>query len=207
MNQPAQSQTPSNGNLLELNQGDDFIFLLDVSGSMSSTDTPTGQTRYEFAKEKALAFCREAAKIDTDGISIFRFGHQITKFSDITPDKIESAFVGGPNEMSTDTAGAIKAAYAEHVERKNEQTFCLIVTDGAPNDKEAVKKVIIDITHAVKDEREFNIAFLQVGNDQSVAAFLSALDDDLKGAKYDIVDVKRLEDVDFMAAVAGAMND
>lgn len=196
-----------NGNMLELNQGDDFIFLLDVSGSMSTTDTPTGQSRYDFAKEKALAFCNEAAKIDTDGISIYRFGHQITKFSDITPDKIESAFVGGPNEMSTDTAGAISAAWAEHKERKNEQTFVLIVTDGAPNDKEAVKKTIIDITHSVKDEREFNISFLQVGNDQSVAAFLSALDDDLKGAKYDIVDVKRLEEVDFMAAVAGAMND
>ena len=66
-----------NGNLLELNPGDDFIFLLDVSGSMSSTDTPTGQNRFAFAKEKALAFCNEAAKIDTDGISIYRFGHQI----------------------------------------------------------------------------------------------------------------------------------
>jgi len=36
---------------------------------------------------------------------------------------------------------------------------------------------------------------------------LSAIDDDLKGAKYDIVDCKRLEEVTFMAAVAGAMND
>jgi len=109
--------------------------------------------------------------------------------------------------MSTDTAGAIKAAWDEHVERKNEQTFVLIVTDGAPNDKEAVKKTIIDITHAVKDEREFNISFLQVGGDKNVEAFLTALDDDLKGAKYDIVDCKRLEDVSFMVAVAGAMND
>lgn len=207
MNQPALATPVANANNLELNQGDDFIFLLDVSGSMSATDTPTGQSRYDFAREKALAFCNEAAKIDTDGISIYRFGHQITKFSDITPDKIESAFAGGPTEMSTDTAGAIKAAWDEHLERKNEQTFVLIVTDGAPNDKEAVKRTIADITHKVKDEREFNIAFLQVGNDQGVAAFLSALDDDLKGAKYDIVDVKRLEEVSFMAAVAGAMND
>lgn len=199
--------TTVNGNNLELNAGDDFIFLLDVSGSMGTTDTPTGQSRYEFAKEKALAFCNEAAKFDTDGISIFRFGHQITKFSDITPDKIEDVFKASPDEMSTDTAGAIKAAWDEHVERNNEQTFVLIVTDGSPANKEAVKEVIIDITHKVKDEREFCISFLQVGNDKSVEAFLTALDDDLKGAKYDIVDVKRLEDVNFMSAVAGAMND
>ncbi len=207
MNQPALATQVANANNLELNQGDDFIFLLDVSGSMGATDTPTGQSRYDFAKEKALAFCNEAAKIDTDGISIFRFGHQITKFSDITPDKIEAAFAGGPTEMSTDTAGAIKAAWDEHVERKNEQTFVLIVTDGSPNSKDAVKQTIIDITNKVKDEREFNISFLQVGNDPAVAAFLSAIDDDLKGAKYDIVDCKRLEEVTFMAAVAGAMND
>lgn len=207
MNTAVAQTAQVNSNNLELNEGDDFIFLLDVSGSMSATDTPTGQSRYDFAKEKALAFCNEAAKIDTDGISIFRFGHQITKFSDITPDKIEAAFAGGPTEMSTDTAGAIKAAWEEHLERKNEQTFVLIVTDGAPNNKDAVKQIIVDITNKVKDEREFNISFLQVGNDPNVAAFLSAIDDDLKGAKYDIVDCKRLEEVTFMSAVAGAMND
>lgn len=207
MNQPATATPVANINNLELNEGDDFIFLLDVSASMGNNDTPTGQTRYDFAKEKAISFCKEAAKIDTDGISIFRFGHQITKFSDITPDKIDSAFEGGATEMSTDTASAIKAAWDEHVERKNEQTFVLIVTDGAPNSKDAVKRAIVDITNKVKDEREFNISFLQVGNDANVAAFLSAIDDDLKGAKYDIVDCKRLEEVSFIAAVAGAMND
>ena len=60
----------ANGNNLELNAGDDFIFALDVSGSMSTRDTPNGQTRYDFAKEKALAFANEAQKIDTDGISV-----------------------------------------------------------------------------------------------------------------------------------------
>ena len=207
MNQPAQATTTTNSNMLELNQGDDFIFALDVSASMGNTDTPTGQSRYDYAKEKALAFAQEASKIDTDGISVFRFGEKVTKFSDITPDKIPAAFEAGPSEMATNTADVIQAAYDEHVERKNEQTFLLIVTDGAPTNPEAVKKTIIDITHKVKDEREFNIGILQVGNDTAVAAFLSALDDDLKGAKYDIVDVKRLEDVSFMAAVAGAMND
>jgi uncharacterized protein with von Willebrand factor type A (vWA) domain len=192
---------------LELNQGDDFIFLIDVSGSMAMKDTPTGQSRYEFAKEKAIAFCNIADKYDTDGISIYRFGHAITQFKDITSDRIDAVFAGGSNEMSTDTAGAVRAAYAEHKAAKNEQTFVIVVTDGTPADAKAVKQVIIEITHDVKDEKEFRITFLQVGQDAAAAAFLASLDDDLKGAKYDIVDTKRLEDVDFMAAVAGALND
>lgn len=207
MNQPAVAQS-GNANMLELNQGDDFIFLLDVSASMGATDCPGGLSRYNFAKEKALAFAKEAAKIDTDGISVFRFGQNITKFSDITEDKIEDAFKGGPTEMATRTAEAIQAAWDEHIERKNEQTFVLVVTDGEPTSRDAVKQTIIDITNKVKDEREFNIAFLTVGKiDSGLSAFLTALDDDLKGAKYDIVDVKELESVDFYAAVAGAMND
>jgi Mg-chelatase subunit ChlD len=194
-------------NNLELNAGDDFIFLLDVSASMGATDTPTGQSRYDFAKEKALSFANEAAKIDTDGISVYRFGQNVTKFSDITPDKIESAFAGGPNEMTTKTAEAIQAAYEEHIAMKNEQTFVLVVTDGAPADLQKLKDVIINITNNIKDEHEFAIQFLQVGNDTAATAFLKELDDNLKGAKYDIVDTKRLEDVDFMSAVAGALHD
>lgn len=207
MSQLALSNTSTNSSILELNQGDDFIFLLDVSASMGATDTPTGQSRYDYAKEKAKLFCREAAKIDTDGISIYRFGHAVTKFSDISPEKIDDVFSAGPNEMSTDTAMALRAAWQEHLERKNEQTFVVVVTDGSPNDQGAVKQTIIDITNSVKDEREFNITFLQVGYDLAIADFLRSLDDDLKGAKYDIVDVKRLDEVDFYAAVAGAMND
>lgn len=193
--------------MLELNAGDDFIICIDVSASMQSTDTPTGQTRFEYAKEKSKLFCHEAAKYDTDGVSIFRFGERVTKFSDITEDKIDGVFDASPNEMMTNTAEVLRAAYLEHVERKNEQTFVLVITDGTPSSKSEVKTVIADITHRVAHEKEFRITFLQVGNDKGAAEYLKMLDDDLKGAKYDIVDTKRLEEVDFMAAVAGAMND
>ena len=42
--------------------------------------------------------------------------------------------------------------------------------------------------------------------DGPLRAFLTELDDNLK-AKHDIVDVKALEDVDFVGAFAGALND
>lgn len=192
---------------LELNAGDDFIFLLDVSASMGTKDTPTGASRYEYAKEKALAFAHEASKIDTDGISIYRFGEKVTKFSDITPDKIDGVFAAGPTEMSTVTAEAIQEAFQEHIDRKNEQTFVLIVTDGVPADPQKLRDVIVNITNSIKDEHEFAIQFLQVGQDASATKFLAELDDNLKGAKHDIVDAKRLEDVTFMQAVAGALHD
>jgi hypothetical protein len=95
-----------------------------------------------------------------------------------------------------------------HKQGGYDQTLLFVATDGEPSNRAAVKQAIIDITNDVKDEREFNISFLTVGNiDPALKSFLDSLDDDLKGAKYDIVDVKTLEEVDFISAFAGALND
>lgn len=198
-----------NANNLELNPGDDFIIAMDVSGSMANRDCPGGLTRFEFALEKTKQFAHEAARIDTDGVSVYRFGHQVTKFSDITEDKLDSMIGSAtPNESATLTHEVIKAAYQEHLERKNEQTFLFIITDGSPTDPQAVLSTIAKITQELKDEKEFRIQFLTVGNiDSNLQSFLTKLDDAIPGAKHDIVDVKTLADVTFMAAVAGALND
>lgn len=198
-----------NLNNLELNKGDNFIFGVDVSGSMSHNDCPGGMTRIEYLKEKVIQFAGEASKWDTDGIDVLTFGHQVTQFNGVTGEKA-AEIIGKlkANEGSTDTAALIRAAYKLHKDAGKEQTVLFVATDGQPNDREAVKKAIIDITNDVKEEREFNIAFLTVGNiDADLRSFLTALDDDLKGAKYDIVDVKTLEEVDFMSAFMGALND
>lgn len=194
---------------LELNAGDDFIIAMDVSGSMATKDCAGGMSRFEYALEKAKQFAHEAAKIDTDGVSVFRFGEKITKFSDITEDKLDAAIASAPpNECATMTHEVIRAAYQEHVDRENEQTFLFIITDGAPTDAQAVVSEIAGITQKLKDEKEFRIQFLTVGNiDSSLQAFLTRLDDALPGSKYDIVDVKALADVTFMAAVSGSLND
>ncbi len=211
MNQAATavSAAPVNANNFELNKGDNFIFAIDVSGSMSANDCPGGMSRINFSKEKAQLFATEASKWDTDGIDVLTFGHQVTPYLGVTGEKA-GEIIGKlqANEGSTDTAGAIKAAYKLHKDAGKEQTVLFVVTDGEPADREAVKREIVTITNDVKDEREFNISFLTVGQISSgLQAFLTGLDDDLKGAKYDIVDVKALESIDFMSAFMGALND
>lgn len=209
MNQPAIVSTPVNTNNLELNKGDNFIFGIDVSGSMGHNDCPGGLTRINFLKEKVQLFAAEASKWDTDGIDVLTFGHKVTPYLGVTSDNAKEIIGNlGANEGSTDTAGLINAAYKLHKDGGKEQTLLFIATDGEPNDRDAVKAAIVAITNDVKDEREFNISFLTVGNiDAGLQAFLTSLDDDLSAAKYDIVDVKALEEVDFMTAFSGALND
>lgn len=193
---------------LELNKGDNFIFGIDVSASMQATDTPTQQQRIEYLKEKVITFAREASKYDPDGIDVLTFGQKVTPHLKITADLAEGVIKPlKANEGMTKTDQLIREAYKLHKAGAYEQTVLFIATDGAPADQEAVKTVIRDIAAELKEEHEFAISILTVGIPSTdLDAFLTDLDDNLK-AKYDIVDVKRLEDVDFESAFSGALHD
>ncbi len=198
-------------NNLELNQGDDFIIAMDISASMSATDCPQGLSRIKYATEQFRTFATEASKYDDDGVSLYAFGMNVHAFPDVAADKIEETankILAMNLEGGTRTEAVIQKAYDEHVTRKNEQTVLMIFTDGEPMDANAVFSTIANITNKVADEREFNIAFITVGNRSAgLDAFLTKLDDAIPGAKYDIVDVKKLEEVDFYKAFDGALND
>lgn len=194
---------------LELNQGDNFIFGIDVSGSMQTADCPGGLTRIEFLKEKVIQFAGEASKYDTDGIDVITFGQQLTNFDGVNGDKAKEV-IGKlkAQESATFTDKLITAAYKKHKDGGYKQTVLFVATDGEPSDKAAVKKAIVGITQELKDEHEFAISILTVGQPSGdLTDFLNSLDDDLKGAKYDIVDVKKLEEVDFVSAFSGALHD
>lgn len=196
---------------LELNKGDDFIIGLDISASMQATDCPGNMTRIKYAMEQFRTFATEASKWDTDGVSLYAFGVNVHEFPDVAADKIDATITkleGLRLEGGTMTHKVVEAAFAEHRARSNEQTVLILFTDGEPADENALFQTIADITNKIDDEHEFAISFVTVGvRSSSLDQFLNKLDDNIPGARYDIVDVKRLEDVDFYAAFDGALND
>lgn len=196
---------------LEINKGDQFVVALDISASMQATDCTGGMSRTAYVNETTRTFITEASKYDPDGVSVYLFGAKLQEFRDATPDKIDGILKSYRHEGATMTHLAIDAAYAEHKSKKSEQTFLLLFTDGEPADQRAVVDSIVRITKDIANEKEFRIAFLTVGQRSSgLEAFLSDLDDNLTtkyGAKFDIVDVKKADEVDFMAAIDGALND
>lgn len=194
----------------ELNKGDNFIFGIDVSGSMQATDTPAGASRIDYLKEQVITFAREASKWDEDGIDVITFGHAVKVFEKVTAEK--AADIIAPlkaDQSQTRTDLVIQKAYELHKAGGYEQTVLFLATDGEPTGttEESVKDAIRAIASDLKDEHEFAISILTVGQPSAgLQAFLAQLDDNLK-AKHDIVDVKALESVDFIAAFAGALHD
>jgi Mg-chelatase subunit ChlD len=194
-------------NNFELNKGDQFIVALDISGSMQMKDCPGNASRFSYVLETMEVFISEASKWDPDGVSFYAFNNEVQEFPDVASTEALHETIGRLRPGGgTATHRAISAAYREHKLKGSEQTFLLLFTDGEPSDRQAVKQAIVDITNDVKDEKEFRICILTVGaRTPELSAWLSDLDDNLTEAKYDIVDIEKLEDVDFERAVANAI--
>lgn len=205
----------------EINEGDNFFFLLDKSGSMQTTDCVSAsggkENRITHAKPKIIEYFTAGEKYDKDGGTLIAFGSDVVVYDGITAAKAaEIVNKVAAIDGSTRTDLAIKKAYELHLKGGYKQSVAFLVTDGEPtgvaNAAEEVKKVIREIAADVKkrgaDEFGFAISFLTIGNpSEELKAFLTDLDDNL-GAELDIVDVKEFDKLGSLEeAFAGALHD
>lgn len=188
----------------------DFVVVGDASGSMTETDCK-GKSRWDHMQENVRAFNHDIAKFDADGIDLVIFsGSQISVEQGVTAAATNDVFAKRSPRGSTPLAEALTEAF-KLAGKSDKKDFILVYTDGVPDDKEAVRNVIK--AHANKQETDdaCTILFVQVGYDASAKAYLQSLDDDLKGAKFDIVDVLTMEEAEKFATtsdmVLAAIND
>ena len=202
----------------ELNAGDNLVFLFDVSYSMNEKDTPSvGVNRLDYSKEKAIGLVNQAVKYDPDGVDIGVFGKGARWVGKANGNNA-SDLIGPlkPTDGQTDTHAAIQLAYDLHVKAEHKQTFCFLVTDGEPSSRDAVKATLRGITPKLRDEHEFCVGILPVGDldkNPSLKDFLAELDDtldckDKDGNPIDILDVTRLEEAEDLIQIASkALHD
>jgi len=167
-----------------------FQILIDGSGSMTDWHDST-ITRWKKAEEIAKQVADFCAKIDDDGIDVILFGgNDIKAFQHVTSDKVYEIFSITQPAGSTPLAEAINEAIAIHRQGRK-KSFIVVVTDGVPNDQQAVYEAIKNVSHSLLEKTDLTFLFLQVGDDQQATRFLTGLDDHLTGAKFDIVNVKQ----------------
>lgn len=188
----------------------DFIVCVDASGSMSTEDVK-GRSRWATMQETLLSFARDLNKIDSDGLGLVVFnGSSIDSFDGVTPAKIEEVFANRSPRSSTPLAEALQAAL-KLAGKSDKKDFIIVFTDGVPDDQDAAAKVIIQQANKQETDDACTILFVQVGYDTGATAYLKRLDDNLKGAKFDIVDAKTIEEAEKFASTAelviAAIND
>jgi Mg-chelatase subunit ChlD len=179
----------------------DFKVLIDKSASMGTEDMPGGRSRWAYMQETAEQFCRELDKVDADGIDVILFsGASILPFRNVNAAKVRDLFSDNAPRSSTPLAQALQVAF-DQAATSSKKVFILCFTDGEPDDKEAVKKTLIAQSNKQEKDEDCTVLFVQVGYDAGATRYLKTLDDDLTGAKFDIVDVKTIDEAEKFASI------
>jgi uncharacterized protein with von Willebrand factor type A (vWA) domain len=199
-------------------QDRDYTLIIDKSGSMSTPDQPGGRSRWNAAQESTLALARKCEQFDPDGITVYLFSGRFKRYDDVTAEKVAQIFQENDPSGTTDLAGVLKDATDKYFQRKaagqtkaNGETI-LVITDGEPDDRKAVMRVIIEASRHMDRDEELAISLIQVGNDATATRFLKVLDDELQGAgaKFDLVDTITLDDMENFSlteVLLNAIND
>ena len=196
----------------------DYTLIIDKSGSMATPDQKGGRTRWVAAQESTLALASKCEQFDPDGITIYLFSGKFKRYDNVTSAKVTQIFIENDPSGSTDLAGVLKHATDDYLQRKASGTtkpngeIILVITDGEPDDRKAVMKVIIEASRRLDKDEELGISFIQVGNDAQATRFLKILDDELQsaGAKFDICDTITMDDMEDMSlseVLLNAIND
>jgi Mg-chelatase subunit ChlD len=115
------------GSNYELNQGDQFIFGVDVSLSMKTKDVK-GMSRIDALKEQVITFIGEASKYDPDGVDVITFGQNVTHLGALTASQAKDAIAPlQASEPGTDTAGLIRKAWELHTAKASDDQTVLFV--------------------------------------------------------------------------------
>lgn len=165
----------------------DYILVLDKSGSMGEASTTLeGRTRWDEAQEFTESFARFAEKHDDDGITVITFSSSTKIYDGVKADKVHEIFVSCQPGGSTNLAAALDEAFKKKFS-STKAAIIVVMTDGQPDSETSVKNSIITASNKIDKDGDIGIQFVQIGNDPKAAKFLSDLDDNLKGAKFDIV--------------------
>lgn len=199
-------------------QDRDYTLIIDKSGSMSTPDQVGGRSRWEAAQESTLALARKCEQFDPDGITVYLFSSRFKRYDNVTSSKVEQIFQENDPAGTTNLAGVLEDAIKQYFQRKaSGQTktggeTIIVVTDGEPDDRKGVMRVIIEASRQMDRDEELAISMIQVGSDATASRFLKALDDDLQGAgaKFDICDTVTMDDMADMTlaeVLLNAIND
>ena len=182
----------------------DYTLIIDKSGSMTRKDRQGGKTRWQVMQESTLALASKCEEFDPDGITIYVFSGRFRRYDNVTAEKVEQIFRENEPSGRTDLAGVLQDALNDYFQRKaagqtkaNGDTI-LVVTDGEPDDRKAVMRIIVEASRKMDKDEELAISFIQVGTDPDATKFLKILDDELQsaGAKFDIVDTITMDDME-----------
>lgn len=197
----------------EVNPNKEYIFLGDISGSMSNEDCG-GQSRFNYMLEKFKLFINQACEFDEHSAAdIILFGENIYSFDKAKPEDVDGLLKNVFLEGFTNLHLAIEKSFSMHKQAKREYkkedkvhpgTVFFVFTDGEPTNRKAVKEQLKRIIEDIDSEDEVQVVMVIVGQPSSeLRLWLKSIHDDLEDESinpndYDILHVTSIDEVNFL---------
>jgi hypothetical protein len=173
----------------------DVIILVDKSHSMSIRNCPGNLSVWEWCRQNTVGLLQSTQQYFQNHATVIPFDWSYRVFKDVDVSQVERIFQTMTPSGGTNPEDPMSNQLEEYFFRRSKSNprpiIIVVITDGLPNDPEALRDVIFNAVARMHSPTEICITFLQVGNAfAGVPRILQALDDDLvnAGAKYDIVD-------------------
>jgi hypothetical protein len=198
---------------IEFDPRREYTLIGDISISMQTPDCPNGASRYAYMSETFADFIGQAEQFDPNGPTVILYGQRVHVHEDTNLAAVRGVLGNPQFERMTMTGSAVRTAYELHQRKKavnaSTKSIALVFTDGTWHDN--LEAEVVRIANDIGADDEFGICLITVGQvEPDLAEALRKLDDELQSsgrARYDILDVKALEDIDFVTAADGAVND
>ncbi len=178
-------------------------YTLIIENSKVMAEKSGGQNLWSLIEDATLAIANKCEEYDFDGLSLYLYADKFTKFKHINAHQIAHIFDTNLPQKNSQLAPVLQAAIDDYFERRtlgfaksNGETL-IVILGSMPVAPKAVEDIIINAANQISHDEELAILFIQVGSDKLLRELLIRWDDDLQslGAKFDICDVKQIEQV------------
>lgn len=181
---PARKSTWNKENVYARLRGYDTVFIVDDSPSMAGP-------RWSTTSDVLSKIAEIAVLYDGDGVDV-RFLNINMKDDERlnlkNAEQVMKLFKKVKLHGSTPTADVLEDELIQYLKNfrenpKRKRLNLIVLTDGEPDDVQAVEEVIVKCANQLKDltahSLQVGVQFVQIGGDEKASEFLRGLDDDL----------------------------
>lgn len=167
---------------------------------------PIGQSvsRWQWCTTQTAELSKQTEQIYKQGITVVMFSSAYEVFQNVTLQKVPDLFRINRPSGGTNLAPALGSQIGAYFKRRAEfrgnvkPLVIGIVTDGCPNNRQAVKQAIIEATHLMRHPLEITVVFFLIGAmDYQGERYVESLESNLtrSGAQFSIVRSIRFDEL------------
>lgn len=194
----------------------DVVLVIDKSQSMAVEDCPPATSdnavcgpisRWNWCRQQVLGLAQQANWVLPGRFRVVAFSGDYITYDNVDPSGVSMIFSNSVPSGPTCVTRPLQTQLDRFFARRNSMQstkplLIAMITDGCPNDAQALRRTIANATQKMSNKDDITIAILQVGHDVRATQNLKDLQNlGTYNAKFDIVNTMAFEQVEKVGLV------